>query len=120
MLVNEYLSWRCRRSNTEVPAGPGHGAAAATGETDATERLAARDAAWRLLATLPRRQRAVLVLRFYEDLADQEIAAVLGCAPSTVRSQAARAMNTLRGNPQLRSLLTSAVPVIEENTPWTT
>jgi RNA polymerase sigma-70 factor (sigma-E family) len=44
---------------------------------------------------LPARQREVLVLRFYLDLADDEIAKVMGIGPSTVRSAAARALNTL-------------------------
>ena len=43
-----------------------------------------------------RRQRAVLVLRYYEDLPDAEIAAVLGCRPGTVRSLASRALADLR------------------------
>ena len=55
-----------------------------------------RDATWRLLATLPRQQRAVLVLRFYEDLPDREIAETLGCSEPTVRSNASRALATLR------------------------
>ena len=54
------------------------------------------DRAWRLLATLPRKQRAVLALRYYEDLSDAEIASVLRCGESTVRSNAARALATLR------------------------
>lgn len=101
-----------------MPAGRGDiGPTAAIGEPDNSDLLATRDAAWRLLATLPRRQRAVLVLRFYEDLADQEIAAVLGCAPSTVRSQAARGLAVLRGSPQLGDLLSAATPAAEEGTP---
>ncbi len=44
---------------------------------------------------LPARQREVLVLRFYLDLADDEIAKVMGIGPSTVRSAAARALDTL-------------------------
>jgi RNA polymerase sigma factor (sigma-70 family) len=55
-----------------------------------------RDATWRLLATLPRQQRAVLALRFYEDLPDREIAETLGCSEATVRSNASRALATLR------------------------
>jgi len=55
-----------------------------------------RDATWRLLATLPRQQRAVLVLRFYEDLPDADIAALMGCAPATVRTRIHRALATLR------------------------
>lgn len=58
--------------------------------------LAERDAMWRALATLPPGQRAVLVLRYYEDLSEAEIAAVLRVSPGTVKSQAAKAMGRLR------------------------
>jgi RNA polymerase sigma-70 factor (sigma-E family) len=51
---------------------------------------------WRALGTLPPRQRAVLVLRYYEQRSDEEIAATLGIARATVRSQAARALDKLR------------------------
>ena len=49
-----------------------------------------------VLETLPRRQRAVLVLRYYEDMSEQQIAATLGCAPGTVKSQASKALAKLR------------------------
>lgn len=55
-----------------------------------------RDQMWAMLGTLPRRQRAVLVLRYYEDLPDADIAEVLGCAVGTVRSSISRALATLR------------------------
>jgi RNA polymerase sigma-70 factor (sigma-E family) len=55
-----------------------------------------RDEIWGRLAELPRRQRAAIVLRFYEDLADSEIADVLGCSVGTVRSYICRALTTLR------------------------
>lgn len=55
-----------------------------------------QDAMWRRLATLPERQRAVLVLRYYVDLTDREIAHTLDCREGTVRSLAARAFSTLR------------------------
>jgi RNA polymerase sigma-70 factor (sigma-E family) len=55
-----------------------------------------RDAMWQLLATLPPRQRAVLVLRYYEDLPEADIADVLGCSRGTVKSQAAKALARLR------------------------
>jgi RNA polymerase sigma factor (sigma-70 family) len=51
---------------------------------------------WLLLATLPPRQRAVLVLRYYEDLSEAQIATVLGCSTGTVKSQSARAIGKLR------------------------
>lgn len=53
---------------------------------------------WRLVQTLPRRQRAVIVLRYYEGLSEAEIADVLGVAPGTVKSQASRAMTALRAH----------------------
>lgn len=92
VLVNENLRWWRRRSSQEVslaePPLPAVG--------DTTTAHADRDAAWRLLGRLPRGQRTVLVLRYYEDLSDTEIATVLGCAPATVRSQASRALAALR------------------------
>jgi RNA polymerase sigma-70 factor (sigma-E family) len=54
------------------------------------------DQLWRLLCALPTRQRAVIVLRYYEDLSEDEIAATLGCAPGTVKSQASKALAKLR------------------------
>jgi RNA polymerase sigma-70 factor (sigma-E family) len=51
---------------------------------------------WRALSTLPPRQRAVLVLRYYEDLSEQQIADALGCRPGTVKSQASAALASLR------------------------
>ena len=61
---------------------------------------AERDALQGEIAALPRRQRAVIVLRYYEDLSDSEIADLLGCSQSTVRGYAMRALRTLRiGHP---------------------
>jgi RNA polymerase sigma-70 factor (sigma-E family) len=51
---------------------------------------------WQTLATLAPRQRAVLVLRFYDGLSDEQIAGRLRIAPVTVRSQASRGLRTLR------------------------
>jgi RNA polymerase sigma-70 factor (sigma-E family) len=92
MLVRRHLSWRRRRSSGEMAAP---GTDTVVGRDFAAD-YDAHDAAWRLLATLPRRQRAVLVLRYYEDLTDEAIAALLGCGASTVRSNAARGLATLR------------------------
>jgi RNA polymerase sigma-70 factor (sigma-E family) len=62
-----------------------------------------QDAMWQTLATLPDRQRAVLVLRYYLDLSDADIAAALDCREGTVRSLAARAFAALRADPTLGS-----------------
>jgi RNA polymerase sigma-70 factor (sigma-E family) len=53
---------------------------------------------WAALMALPSRQRAVMVLRYYEHLNDEEIAATLGVSRGTVRSQASRALDKLRAN----------------------
>lgn len=93
MVVNEFLSWRRLLKNREIAlAEPPD----ELSDEDIGSRQAQRDAAWRLLAKLPRRQRAVLVLRYYEDLPDSEIAELLGIAPGTVRSNAARGLAALR------------------------
>ncbi|MFG1627801.1 SigE family RNA polymerase sigma factor [Kribbella sp. NPDC049227] len=93
MVVNEFLSWRRLRRYGEVPVA--ETADQPSGE-DISARQAQRDAAWRILSGLPRQQRAVLVLRYYEDLPDSEIAEVLGVTPGTVRSNASRGLETLR------------------------
>ncbi len=51
---------------------------------------------WSFVQTLPRRQRAVIVLRYYEQLSEAEIADALGCSVGTVKSQASRALASLR------------------------
>lgn len=58
--------------------------------------LLRRDEVWSALMSLPPRQRAVVVLRYYEDLSEQQIADALGCRPGTVKSQASTALRTLR------------------------
>ena len=63
---------------------------------DRTGQIANRDLLMRALAALPPRQRAVLVLRYWEDLPEAEIARTLGCGVGTVKSQASRGLARLR------------------------
>jgi RNA polymerase sigma-70 factor (sigma-E family) len=93
MVLNEFLSWR-RRSWRLIPAGDA--AAPDRAEPDHALRHAEREALLAEIARLPGRQRAVLVLRYYEGCGDAEIAELLGCAPGTVRGYASRALAALR------------------------
>jgi RNA polymerase sigma-70 factor (sigma-E family) len=65
---------------------------------DAAGLLADRDEAWGLLATLPDRQRTALVLRFFHDWTDDEIAEALGCRLGTVRSLISRGLAAMRAD----------------------
>ena len=62
----------------------------------AEHQLALRDELMRGLMSLPPRQRAVLVLRFFEDMTEAETAAAMGCSIGTVKSQASRGLDRLR------------------------
>ncbi len=66
------------------------------GVQDRAAEVADRDFLLRALAALPPRQRAVLVLRYFDDLPEAEIAEMLGCSLGTVKSQVARALARLR------------------------
>jgi RNA polymerase sigma-70 factor (sigma-E family) len=93
MVLNEFLSWRRLLKHGELPVAEPRDVPT---DEDIGTRHAQRDAVWQLLAGLPRKQRAVLVLRYYEDLPDDEIGKLLDVAPSTVRSNASRALAALR------------------------
>jgi RNA polymerase sigma-70 factor (sigma-E family) len=91
MIANTYLSGRRRAWVREEPRD-GLPETASPAESPVLDRALL----WPLVCALPARQRAVIVLRYYEDLSEAEIAAALGCAPGTVKSQASAAMKALR------------------------
>ncbi|MEW9530323.1 SigE family RNA polymerase sigma factor [Microbispora sp. NPDC049125] len=102
ILANTHATWWRRRWRGEeptpvLPERPAHGGA---------DLLESRDVLRRALDCLPPRQRAVIVLRYFADLADPQIAEILGCSPVTVRSQASRALARLRVDPAARSAVT--------------
>jgi RNA polymerase sigma-70 factor (sigma-E family) len=97
-IVNADISrWRrfFRRETPTDDAGTSH-AAPHRAAPDHAVAQAEHDAVWALCATLPAKQRAAVVLRYYEDLPDAEIAVILDCSPATVRSQIHRALASLR------------------------
>jgi RNA polymerase sigma-70 factor (sigma-E family) len=96
ILINASKSrWR-RNRVAEQPAAPP--AEVPDPAADPATTVGDRSALLAALGTLPPRQRAVVVLRYWEDLSDAQAAALLGCSASTVRSQAARALAKLRAS----------------------
>jgi len=95
IVVNTYMSWWRRRWNGEVPTQAlldQADQARADVHAGADERHDLRAA----LARLPKRQRAVVVLRFYEDMTGRQVARLLGCSVGAVKSQTSKALAKLR------------------------
>ena len=102
VMVNTWATWWRRRwrreqASAEVPEGPAHSDVAA----EVAVRMVVRDA----LRSLNRRQRAVLVLRVFDDLSEAQAADLLGCPPGTVKSTLSRALAKLREDPRLSELM---------------
>ena len=64
--------------------------------TDLSETVATSRTVWQLLGTLPQKQRAALVLRYFNDLPEREVAEALGCRPASVRSLVSRGIAAMR------------------------
>ncbi|NYI05870.1 SigE family RNA polymerase sigma factor [Allostreptomyces psammosilenae] len=92
-MVHTHASWWRRRWRGEVPHGELPDRA---GPEDAFEAVHLERSLAAAVRSLPVRQRAVVVLRYFEDLSVEETARVLGCRPGTVKSQAAKALRVLR------------------------
>ena len=99
-LVNTRTSqWRKRKvdefSTDELPEP-------VTGDgPDLTEQQAQRDALMRAISRLPPRQRAMVVLRYYEDMSEAQTAEAMGVSVGTVKSAVSRALGKLRDDPEL-------------------
>jgi RNA polymerase sigma-70 factor (sigma-E family) len=108
VMVNTQTSWWRRKKVDEYPTDtlPERGT-----QRDATDDLALHDALWTALAGLPKRQRAMVVLRYYEDLSEAETADVLGVSVGTVKSTTSRALLKLRDSSGLRDDPRAALPL---------
>lgn len=96
VMVNTCLSaWRRRRRLDEVPTEvlPETSSGQDTGDD-----LAVRDLLWTAVVALPRRQRAMVVLRYYEGLSEAETAQALDVCAGTVKSSTSRALRSLRAS----------------------
>ncbi|WP_344448163.1 SigE family RNA polymerase sigma factor [Actinocorallia aurantiaca] len=96
-MVNTQISWWRRRRLEVYPAAEPPDRPV----EDCTRRSELRDSLYRALRRLPDRQRATLVLRYYEDLSEAEIAERLGVSVGTVKSTVSRAVARLRGDTDL-------------------
>lgn len=103
IMINEHNSlwrraWKRREVTTDtIPErGPGRAGGPPESHTDPSYDDGTRSALWSFVQTLPRKQRAVVVLRYYEELSEAETADVLGISVGTVKSQASRALAGLR------------------------
>jgi RNA polymerase sigma-70 factor (sigma-E family) len=93
IIINTHRSWWRTRWRRETPAAdlPDQAAGA-----DPADQHAAADQVRRALATLPHQQRAVLVLRYFEDLPETEVARLLGCSVGSVKTHTHRGLRALR------------------------
>lgn len=93
VIYHEFVSiWRYRRRRPEIPMGQLPDQMGVDVSDQTTRRLALAA----VLRRLTPHQRAVVVLRFYEDMSESDVAAALRCSVGTVKSQSHRALNRLR------------------------
>ena len=97
ILVNSYASWWRRRWNGELATEQ---LPEQSGE-DASDAVSLGHDLWQAMERLPRRQRVVVVLRFFEDLTEAQTAEQMGCSVGTVKSQTSKALAKLRVDPAL-------------------
>lgn len=102
VMVNTWVSWSRRRWRGERPAAAVPDSQA---PGDMATEVAVRMAVQGALGSLTDRQRAVLVLRVFDDLSEAQVAQVLGCAIGTVKSTMARAVAILRQDSRMAELM---------------
>lgn len=102
VMVNTWTSWSARRWRSERPSG---GVPDSQAAGDMAAEVDVRVAVHSALRSLTDRQRAVLVLRVFDDLSEAQVAQVLGCAIGTVKSTMARAVARLREDPRMAELM---------------
>jgi RNA polymerase sigma-70 factor (sigma-E family) len=102
VMVNTWASWSRRRWRGEQPS---EAVPDSSAPGDMAAEVAARMAVQSALGLLTGRQRAVLVLRVFDDLSEAQVAQVLDCAVGTVKSTMARAAARLREDPRLAELM---------------
>jgi RNA polymerase sigma-70 factor (sigma-E family) len=98
VLVTTYATWWRRKWRGELPTEQLPEPGSELPRSDSAEETAIRHTLQQALASLPRRQRAVVVLRYVEDFSEADTAALLGVSVGTVKSQAAKALTKLRGS----------------------
>jgi RNA polymerase sigma-70 factor (sigma-E family) len=102
-MVNTFLRWHGRRWTGEIASAELPELAADTG---GFHRVDSRESLRQALGELTAKQRAVIMLRYFEDRSEADTAAIMGCSVGTVKSQAAKAIARLRGVPGLAEVLT--------------
>ena len=102
VLVNTWTTWNRRRRRGEKPSAEMPDAVAAG---DVAEEVTVRVGLRGALGSLTPRQRAVLVLRIYDDLPEAQVAHLMNCAVGTVKATMSQALAKLRENPQLAGLI---------------
>ncbi len=113
VMVNTQTSWWRRRRVDEHPTDelPEGRPDRRDDVTDAfTDAVSLHDALWTALSGLPKRQRAMVVLRYYEDLSEAQTAQIMGVSVGTVKSTTSRALLKLRDNTGLRDDPRTALP----------
>lgn len=101
IIVNTFATWWRRRWNGELPTEDLPEPSAGSPHHHGGHDVALSTDLWEAVGRLPKRQRAVIVLRFYEDMSEAATAELLGVSPGTVKSQTAKALAKLRIDPAI-------------------